>query len=217
MPIYRNADRLVLFVHIPKTGGSTVEEVLKARGARQALKYHKRLGYANATPQHMPWEVTRHWVTTEFCDYIWAVVRNPYNRLLSEYRWRETLSKQDLVGFDEWVNKTFDQYAATPYMLDNHIRPQVEFVSKSVKVFRLEDGLEKAVEAGLAALAMPVEGIVLHHKRKSKHEPVEVAPATVDRIRQFYAEDFINFDYDPAKLPAMYRSPKSVRNLFGLL
>ena len=37
MPIYRHVDKLIHLVHVPKTGGSTVEEVVKAAGAMQAM------------------------------------------------------------------------------------------------------------------------------------------------------------------------------------
>lgn len=202
MPLYRNADKLVCFVHIPKTGGSTVEEVLKAAGAAQALKYHKRLGYSNATPQHMDWAVLRHWIPASFYDYAFAVVRNPFARLVSEYRWRGTLVQGELPGFDTWVNRQFDRYDEDPYLHDNHMRPQVEYIGQGVEVFRLEDGLEAPIRAGLERLGLPTDSIDIHHARKSDHSTLTVTPRTIKRIVAFYAKDFARFGYDVKEIPA---------------
>lgn len=214
MPLYRNSDRIVLFVHIPKTGGSTVEEVLKAEGSAQALKYHKRLGYSKSTPQHMHWDITKHWISEEFYDYAFTVVRNPFARLLSEYRWRQKMTQSPLPAFDPWVVKTLAADSERPYQMDNHIRPQVAFIGPNVEVFRLEDGLMPAVKNGLEALGLPSGHVTLHHKRKSDHQPVEVTASTIEKIRHFYAEDFDTFGYSPDELPALYKKVTWASNLF---
>lgn len=195
MPLYRHADKMVLFVHIPKTGGSTVEEVLNAAGAAQALKYHKRLGFSRATPQHMTWDVLRHWVPRSFYDYSFAVVREPVARLVSEYRWRGALQEGPLPAFDVWVNQTFDSYPEYPQMLDNHIRPQAEFVAPHVQVFRLEDGLQAPVTAGLHALGLGDRELRIHHARRSAQDTLQVTLPTLQRVRTFYAKDFKAFGY----------------------
>lgn len=197
MPLYRHADKIVLFVHIPKTGGSTVEEVLNAAGAAQALKYHKKLGFSRATPQHMAWDVTRHWMPRSFYDYSFAVVREPVARLVSEYRWRGTLQEAPLPAFDLWVNDILDRYPSHTYMLDNHIRPQAEFVAPHVQIFRLEDGLQAPITAGLHALGLADREITIHHARRSQQDTLAVRAATLDRIRAFYAGDFKAFGYKP--------------------
>ncbi|KIC18761.1 MULTISPECIES: sulfotransferase family 2 domain-containing protein [unclassified Leisingera] len=202
MPLYRNGDKVILFVHIPKTGGSTVEEVLKAAGAPQALKYHKRLGYSNATPQHMHWEVIRHWIPQVFYDYAFAVVRHPLARLVSEYHWRKAITEnRELPDFDTWANRQMNRYPKDNYILDNHIRPQSEFLGPKVEAFRLEDGLDHAVHTGLEWLGLPVDDVKIHHARKSERSPQTVSQKTLERAKAFYAADFERFGYDPALLP----------------
>jgi hypothetical protein len=201
MPLYRQADRIVFFIHIPKTGGSTVEEVLKARGARQALKYHKRQGFSQTTPQHMHREIFRNWVPPGFYDYAFCLVRNPYSRMASEYRYRATLTKTSLPPFNDWAMATLGEYEKNPFLFDNHIRPQVEFPTQKCAVFRLEDGLDTPIRTALAELGMTDEGLTIHHARKSTHSPLDVQRKTIDRITAFYAEDFKTYGYDPKDVP----------------
>lgn len=202
MPLYRYKAKMALFVHIPKTGGSTVEEVLKDAGAHQALKYHKRLGYSNSTPQHMQWDVLRHWIPKDFYSFAFAMVRHPVARIVSEYHWRTRISKRTLPAFDPWVNKHFDLFVEQPYILDNHIRPQAEFVGPPVRIFRLEDGLEPPIRAAFEHLQLGGGTPAIHHARKSEAETLEVTPATLARIKTFYAGDYETFGYDlEAPLP----------------
>lgn len=202
MPLYRVADKILLFVHIPKTGGSTVEEVIKKAGAAEALKYHKRLGYSAATPQHMHWELLRSWIKDGFYDYAIGIVRDPYARLISEYRWRQALTDEELPPFDTWVNHHFDRYAKHPFELDNHIRPQSDFISKKVEVFKLEDGLDRPIQTALEKLGLPFDGVKIHHARKSEHSALAISEQTLDRVRSLYSSDFKAFDYNPDKTPS---------------
>lgn len=201
MPLYRNGSKVILFIHIPKTGGSTVEEVLKASGAPQALKYHKRLGYSNATPQHMHWEVLKHWVPVSFCDYAFAVIRHPMARIASEYRWRKEISEQELPEFDTWVNRQMARYQNNAFILDNHIRPQSEFTGPRTNIFRLEDGIEDPIRAALRHLGLPADDLSIHHARKSERSTLTLTEHTLLSINSFYAADFERFGYDPTTLP----------------
>lgn len=203
MPLYRNKDKVVLFIHIPKTGGSTVEEILKASGARQALKYHKRLGYSNSTPQHMSWEILKYWIPEDFYDLAFTVVREPLARMVSEYRWRTRISKKQLPPFDIWARANITDYHENPYRLDNHIRPQCEFIGPPVKIFRLEDGLEQPIRTSLELLGLKVDELSIHHKRKSELTTLEASRDTVNHIRDFYRADYEAFGYEITdKLPS---------------
>ena len=126
-----------------------VDHINLSYGAAQALKYHKRLGYCAATPQHMHWEILRLWIQEGFYDYAMGIVRNPYARLISEYRWRQALTDVELSPFDEWANQHLDRYEKQPFELDNHIRPQSAFVGKKVEIFKLEDGLDAPIKKAL--------------------------------------------------------------------
>jgi hypothetical protein len=197
MPLYRNGPKMVLFVHIPKTGGSTVEEVLKAAGGLQALKYHKRLGYSNSTPQHMHWDVLGHWIPKAFYDVAFCTVRAPFARLVSEYRWRRSLSQKPVPAFDDWIIQSFESWTKNPHLYDNHIRPQTDFIGPRVKVFRLEDGLEAPVSFGLGALGLADAKPPIHHARKSERDPLQVSVATLDKVRSFYGRDYEVLGYRP--------------------
>lgn len=201
MPLYRNNDRAILLVHIPKTGGSSLEEMLVQAGAEQALKFHKRLGYSACTPQHMHWEVLCRWVPKSFYNFSLTIVRNPFDRLASEYAWRLHVSQKLIPEFNIWIRNTFERYEKDPYVYDNHIRPQVDFVGPRVKVFKLEDGLNQAAKMALRRLGLTYRKPQAPHVRKSKHRLIKIEQSTLERVRAFYAADFDAYDYDPDTVP----------------
>lgn len=201
MPLYRNRARLIYFVHIPKAGGSTIEELLRKAGAKQALKYHSRLNYVRCTPQHMHADIFHFYVPKGFYDYAFTVVRNPFDRVASEYKWRTRLSEQPLPEFNQWLKTTLGEFAEKPYVYDNHVRPQWEFIEDHVEIFKLEDGLDKPLQAAFGRLKLPWEGIEIHHAKKSSDGAIRATRQSIELIRDFYAKDFKDFGYDPDKLP----------------
>lgn len=201
MPIYRNKDRTILLVHIPKTGGSSLEEMLVDAGAEQALKFHKRLGYSASTPQHMHWEVLCRWIPRSFYNFSLTIVRNPFDRLASEYAWRLRISVNAIPEFNTWLRDTLVRYEKNPYVYDNHMRPQVDFVGPRVKVFKLEDGLNPAAKTAFRRLGLTYRAPQTPHVRKSKHKMIQIEETTLALVRRFYAADFAVYEYDPAIVP----------------
>ena len=222
MPLYRHADRMLLLIHIPKTGGSTVEEVLHRRGAQQALKSRPRKEFSVVTPQHMHWDLLLTWVPPGFYNQSVSIVRNPYARLASEYRWRSDLHKANLnkarasadqpvdaeappaemLDFDTWLQHQFKAYPKRPMILDNHIRPQVEFVGPDTQIFRLEDGLDAAINHCLTQLNMPLRNLKVHQARKSASQPIPTTAARMAQVAEFYKADFEAFGYPVDEIPA---------------
>jgi hypothetical protein len=193
MPLFRHKNKVIFFVHIPKTGGSSVEHCLRQSGAIRALHYHKRLDYLECTMQHMHAELHEILVPEQFHDGSFAVVRHPIDRLLSEYKWRLKLGQINRK-FDDWVNHTFNRYADNPYIMDNHIRPQSEFIGKGTKTYRFEDGLDIVV-LELAEL-LHIKPQKIEHRRKGDDVTIQWSKTTAERAKRFYAEDFRNFEYD---------------------
>ncbi len=194
MTLFRNKENTVFFAHIPKTGGSSVEHALRAGGAKRALHFHKRLDFVKCTMQHMHAELYDVFIPKGFYDYGFAVVRHPFDRLESEYRWRVNL-KQAKHEFNKWAIANLKRQLTKPYALDNHIRPQHEFVGKSaVEVFRFEDGLDKPISQ--AARKLNIEADVATHRRKGPSLDVKWTAATRDYAYEFYKQDFVQFGYD---------------------
>ncbi len=202
MPLYCNNDRTILLVHIPKTGGSSLEEMLVDAGATQALKFHKRLGFSACTPQHMHWEVLCRWVPRSFYNFSLTIVRNPFHRLASEYAWRSKITDAPIPEFNTWVRETLKRYEKNPYVYDNHLRPQVDFVGPKVKVFKLEDGLDPAAKMAFRRLGLTYRKPKAPHVRKSEHTLIEIEQSVLEQVRAFYAADFEAYDYDPEDIPA---------------
>jgi hypothetical protein len=205
MPLYRNEDRIVFFVHIPKAGGSTIEEILCSAGAKESLKFHKKLGFSACTPQHMHREIYSKFVKKQFYDYAFAVVRHPLDRLASEFRWRSRISKTPPETFESWAKGAIMQAADNPYVCDNHVRPQNEFIAKHLEVFRLEDGLQAPVSRALEELRLQDQQVTIHHAKQSAASDLPVSPETLELIRNFYAVDFVELGYDPNILPKEFR------------
>lgn len=199
MPFFNVNGKNVLFIHVPKTGGTSVESWM----SDHATVRFRSVGVPDAlqcTPQHLRMTDFRKLFGDDFFDYAFMIVRNPYDRIVSEYRMRAAEAIQGFWGeaptFSQWLESSLKLQQRDPWCLDNHLRPQWEFVGSGVDVFKFEDGLENIVRrvADRIGLAAPD---ALPRKMELGGSVGSVDWDHHDRIlvRKQYDRDFLEFGY----------------------
>jgi hypothetical protein len=130
-----------------------------------------------------------------FFDYAFMIVRDPLERLKSEYRYCRKLERADsMLPFGLWVDLMLRLAAVAPGMRSNHYRPQVDFFCFDAEIFRFEDGIDKILgtlseRTGLAAPSS------VPHMRRSDPMPIDAGPRCLAKVQQFYAADYERFGY----------------------
>lgn len=202
MPFIKTDNRLILFIHIPKTGGTSVEEWMKGFGP---LAFHtpvRKPPSLNCTAQHLRFWDYRQLFPPRFFDYAFAIVRNPFRRLESEYRYRWKMKQEGIdtamPQFPIWLDAQLDAYAKDPFHLDNHMRPQWQFASKNMTVFRFEDGLDQilaqvARDTGLPAPDKAPRKMVSDTPKATLEFDWDISD--IERVLQVYKGDFDRFNY----------------------
>jgi hypothetical protein len=207
MPILLTADRSVLFVHIPKTGGSTIERLFVKSGYTMHLRDTRRSGspvmpFRKCPPQHWQASLLQEILAVDRFDLVFLMTRDPINRFRSEYAMRHRKDpRTDSASVDEWADRAFERYASNPYALDNHLRPQHEFHLPNSVVYRLEDGMDAMVadlnERFGLALSTEIPRVLDSTTRgQVPSSQVEISPGLEGRLKSFYAEDFSRYGYD---------------------
>jgi hypothetical protein len=196
----------VLFVHIPKAAGSTLERMFARAGWEMALretrKTHPQLmALRRCSPQHYHAELLQELFAVDRFDAVFTVTREPVSRFRSEYLMRNrTDPRTDAASVEAWADKVLARREADPYALDNHLRPQHEFVLPQARVYRLEDGLDSAVvdlnaRFGLG-LTTAVRQVMTSVKRAGvSSSAIELSDRVESKVRSTYAEDFTRFGY----------------------
>lgn len=200
MPFIQHDGRIVLFVHIPKTGGSSVEAWL---GAHAHLHFHTA-GLTppalRCTPQHLRfWDLAQIFQPT-FFDYSFAIVRNPFRRLESEYRMRAIVAKEQLLPqmptFPLWLAHNLEMHKQNAFHLDNHMRPQWHFPGRRTEVFKIEDGLDKIIGKVSEKIGLPKPDILPHEMSSTAFEgQIEWDMSDVISVQEAYRQDFEEFGY----------------------
>ncbi len=198
MPLFRVNDRIVFFVHIPKTGGTSIEEYLCQFGKRGLFCPKEPPIWSKCSPQHMQAEVHERFVPPGLYDYGFAIVRHPYSRALSEYKMRNArrlAQGRPRWTFEQWLNKAVHAYRRDNYHLDNHLRPQNEFLSEGIEVFRYEQGLDRAAQRLAEVLDIPIPA-ELPHAMRGPEVTVPMTRAAMKTLKELYREDFRMLAYD---------------------
>ncbi|MDP4546876.1 sulfotransferase family 2 domain-containing protein [Marinobacter sp. MDS2] len=215
MPVFSKGKVNILFLHIPKSAGSTIEKIADDFGWEESFsirgKSLKEIRYCKASLQHLHVQPLESILEFEQFDSIFTVVRNPFSRFKSEYYWQRTQGITEL-SVDDWVSDTFEKYLGNSYIYDNHIRPQVEFIPRSPhqpQVFKLEEGgVERAKKLflgfsnesenrnswakWLTSLFTPDR----QEKRSLKYPEIEAKfERHYDRIVEFYKQDYSTLSY----------------------
>ena len=210
MPVFQRDGQSVLFVHIPKAGGSSIERMFAKAGWRTHLR-DPRLGPAavnhlrRCSPQHMHASLLDATLRLDRFDVIFAITREPVSRFRSEYAYAQRARELDLSGraVEEWARSMFARYAVDPFVLDNHLRPQHEFILPGTRSYRLEDGLDNAVHDLNSVLVAPLEGSVPRALERKSEVGVSSSEVTITAtlraaLHEFYARDFTMFGYEVA-------------------
>ena len=202
MPYYKIIN--TLFIHIPKTGGTSLENYLKSK-CRQTLycgvPRNNLLPVRNVSLQHQFYSTlyeNRVKADINFDDSlkIISIVRNPYNRLVSDLFHFNLIKKN---SSHQQVFAVIQRYIhGTNY--DNHNVPQYKFIcnedgtlmNPKIKVFRTETLTRELLQYGFKGFSNKH----LNNGRSSnKNYMSYLNKESIGLINSHYSKDFEIFNY----------------------
>lgn len=210
LPVFLKDNHACLFVHIPKCGGSSFEAGATQAGWKEVFSIRginaSRLGMFRCTPQHFHSDLLGRTFDFSRFDVVLTIVRHPFDRLKSEYYWQRAQKMTDLEPA-LWWQSIVRAFERDPYICDNHIRPQHEFLvdSGKLEIFALEqNGVRQALARLPGGTVMDrakqaIQRRSLHHKQSVYDEGTERAFSELRTdIEAFYRKDMEHFSYGEA-------------------
>ena len=194
MPITVINSHKVLFIHIPKTGGSSIELYLSMHGSLQLTGNLSVNGF-NYCAQHLHAKMLHSLGAAEGQDWTFTIVRHPVARLVSEYRYQMRKSGwlRNRISFSSWLSYALARRAVHPWYRANHFRPQHEFMLPGTEIMRFEDGIDTCFQRIAGKLEIPAPINSIQEKTSSPNIPLILTPSALDRIKRVYARDFKDF------------------------
>jgi hypothetical protein len=206
VPIFLREGRAVLFAHVPKTGGTSIERLFRRAGWETHFRATRRsdptlFPVLRCSPQHYHATILQELVAVERLDVAFLVTRHPLDRFRSEYVMRNIGDpRTDATSVERWAFQAFGAYRANPFVYDNHLRPQWEFELPGARIYRLEEGLGAVVADLNERYGLGLDTAIPHssHSKKRSGPPsssVEISPAVAELVADLYEEDFTRFGY----------------------
>lgn len=182
MPIFNNE---LTFIHIPKSGGTTIERFLQNNGYKMSLFTSTGSIFINGhTPQHCTYRELNE--LSLITDKVFTIVRNEVDRTISEYKYVKNMRPDISSKF-----KSFDQFLdlflnkENSLMFDFHNLSNKEFlidesgkISDKIEVIDFFD--IKKIESYLG-----LTGLSNFHEM-SFVEDIEISQTQINRIKAYY-------------------------------
>ena len=192
----------IIFVHIPKTGGSAIERLLTDND-RYPLDF---IGVRNnrSTHHYMAFELLHILGTKRYKNfYKFAFVRNPYDRIVSEYYYckKQGIGFKGGQSFDDFLTYVEQVIKRKLYFTNiylDHFIPQYHFVyfkgKKMVNdIFKYEN-FDEVIPVLRKMLKINAELQVIN-KTTNKQELV-LTDEQKEKIYNIYKPDFMVFGYE---------------------
>ena len=208
MPYYKNKN--LLFVHIPKTGGTVIENAIKELSKCTPVEIQSIL-YSSYTNELLDFPYNKVSLQHQFyttiykfkdkldVDFdnikIFSVVRNPYDRIISDLFWFR-LIKKDFTA-EQVYNVIKNNYLYRDD-LDNHNEPQYKFITdenceliKNIKIFKTETLNESNNKLNKFI------GFDINIKKRNVNKDYSsyLNKDSISLINTFYKKDFELFNY----------------------
>eukprot|EP00931_Biecheleriopsis_adriatica_P085547 TRINITY_DN6012_c0_g1_i1.p1 TRINITY_DN6012_c0_g1~~TRINITY_DN6012_c0_g1_i1.p1 ORF type:complete len:277 (-),score=41.34 TRINITY_DN6012_c0_g1_i1:130-960(-) len=184
-----------LFVHIPKTAGSSIWAALGSNYA-DSSRY-----------KEVPFFCVKHNPPAEHVKDSWAVVRDPCERLQSEFNWVRGVATfyefaQDGVDvykkpadcgvFNSWVSAVIKRYQNSSEIEDCHMIPQWCYASKVDKLLPMDSKLEQRIrdmDERLSNIKLPVINRGLEYEKRGITCDC-LTPENLKLVQNHFFDDF---------------------------
>jgi hypothetical protein len=140
MSFYFSSNHVIYHSHIPRTGGTSVQEWLNSEGMPVR-------GVSSDKPpcalqhRHLSDDTLKQDIATYEPDVFFAVIRHPVDRLKSLWKMRYGSGKfvNPSSEFELYVKNSLELQKRDEYHENNSLRPQVEFVDDRFELFAIDD------------------------------------------------------------------------------
>jgi len=188
-----------VFIHIPKTGGTTIEKLFNLHGYENA-------GDNNILNTDIMWgQGTQHLTYTKLVSdasrdisgyFSFAFVRNPWDRMVSEFFWRrrdsKRLHKRNLNQFLRRIHKyrwcTEHFHPQSKFVCDKDENCQVDFIGKY-------ENFQEDFNIVCDRIGIPRQELPHLNATKHKHYTEYYDDETRQIVAEKYAKDIEYFGY----------------------
>lgn len=203
-----------VFIHIPKTGGHSVDKYFIQKGLVDDDKWHCT---GNQIMKYMGVEKWKEYQT-------FTIVRNPWDRMVSEYSWQGGLGKDQIptpwgdknVTFKQFLKmvfnsphdhhdmnlvRNFDTWYQLQEIKDGHLNDQYSFITDQNNnmiidnLIRFED-LNQQFKQMLTKVGLPPENLPHLNKSKHKHYTEYYDQESIDLVACRFKRDIETLGYD---------------------
>ena len=156
MPIFIKKNKIVHFAHIPKTGGTTIEQYIISSGQAkyafmdmQHVANPSRFSWNNSSPQHVDGNTLRRLFPVNFFTHFFTFVRDPVDRFISAYLFqlKEPFSAIKNDDINEFIENELVNGININGWCDNHFLPQHMFLYPGGNYSAFLLGVEGMIEA----------------------------------------------------------------------
>ena len=213
MPYFKNNDVNILFIHIPKTGGSSVEIYfskkyniqLNSKSLCTFIAGETKLNeniIINSSLQHLTYNQIVKYNNVFNIDFnnikIISIVRNPYKRIISDLFF---LNKIKVNTSKEETFNIINEYLLSD-KYDNHNIPQHNFVTddnkqviKNIHILKNENLINDMKNLGY------IDFDIHHNKNLNNVNYYNyLNNKSIEIINEYYHLDFILFNYEKISL-----------------
>ena len=185
----------IIFVHIPKTGGTTVEHYLNLKNCIQGYCVIKNVAF-----HHFNWSDYNKLLGNEIYNkyFKFSIVRNPIDRCISEYYWTPlNFGYKKGASFDQFLTEVEDIVKNKRFfdsLYHDHFQSQSYYILDNNKVmvdkiFRFENFLE------ITDFLSKYTTKEIKPQNASNIKKLKPTEKQIEKIYQIYKEDFENFNY----------------------
>lgn len=180
-----------IFIHVSKTGGTSIEHALNPNVSLDNSSISEVTGNTKFRDKH--WAARKYLkeYPVEYKNFFtFSFVRNPWDRMLSNYKWLKLLGLID-CSFREWIaNPTwgFHAYSYKKMVCDNNGSIIVDYIGKF-------ENLQQDFNTVCDKIGIPQQQLPHKNKTKHKHYTEYYDDETREIVAQKYAKDIEYFGY----------------------